>query len=211
MELEQLIGTNSFGNAIKQPFLLRRLDLLTLLLFFVWCLSPLGSQALQRVYWTEYDIIDVPGNTTMRVLDMTRPNQLFNSQNQTDSFKNMDFTTQLQLISSYYSTTFLPLTYAESIKGDDQDRYNNILFPLNPKGKFGSLSGQILNGTSGINRDLAYSSSFGASIYLPKSQISAEEMSDPPKKPKTKSSKQTNIGLPWDDVFFSMNQSYCKF
>ncbi|KAK0743996.1 hypothetical protein B0T18DRAFT_448539 [Schizothecium vesticola] len=50
MELEQLVGSNSFGAVMKQPFLLRRLDLLTMGIFLIWALSPLGSQALIRSY-----------------------------------------------------------------------------------------------------------------------------------------------------------------
>lgn len=50
MELEQLIGSNSFSAVMKQPILLRRLDLLTLGIFVIWALSPIGSQALLRTY-----------------------------------------------------------------------------------------------------------------------------------------------------------------
>lgn len=53
IELEQLVGSNSFGSVMKQPFLLRRLDVLTLIIFFIWALSPIGSQALIRVYTLE--------------------------------------------------------------------------------------------------------------------------------------------------------------
>ncbi len=53
MELEQLVGSNSFGAVMKQPFFLRRLDVLTLLIFLVWSFSPLGSQALLRIYSLE--------------------------------------------------------------------------------------------------------------------------------------------------------------
>lgn len=54
MQLEQLVGSNSFGSAIKQPMVLRQLDALSLLLLLTWCLSPFGSQALQRTYRTGF-------------------------------------------------------------------------------------------------------------------------------------------------------------
>ncbi len=57
MQLEQLVGSNSFASAIKQPIVLRRLDVYTLVIFVAWCLSPLGSQAIERVQtpaWKEH-------------------------------------------------------------------------------------------------------------------------------------------------------------
>lgn len=63
MQLEQLVGSNSFGSAIKQPMVLRQLDTLSLMLLLTWCLSPFGSQALQRTYHTgfaqEFDTAEV--------------------------------------------------------------------------------------------------------------------------------------------------------
>jgi hypothetical protein len=76
MELEQLVGSNSFGAAIKQPFFLRRIDLLTLLLFVVWCLSPLGSQGLQRA-WTTQIPLSVTTTESVYFIDTTSPNPLF--------------------------------------------------------------------------------------------------------------------------------------
>lgn len=63
MQLEQLVGSNSFGSAVKQPMVLRQLDALSLLLLLTWCLSPFGSQALQRTYRTgfaqRFDTVEV--------------------------------------------------------------------------------------------------------------------------------------------------------
>ena len=39
MDLEELVGSNSFANVMKQPILLRRLTLLTPIIFITWCLS----------------------------------------------------------------------------------------------------------------------------------------------------------------------------
>ncbi|KAH8902051.1 hypothetical protein BR93DRAFT_362954 [Coniochaeta sp. PMI_546] len=106
MELEQLIGSNSFGSAIKQPFLLRRLDLLTLLLLVVWCLSPLGSQALQRTYTIGPEIV----NTTMPVLylDMTVSNRFFSYNNLAVLMHQNTIYDVMQKMSSFYVATFLP-------------------------------------------------------------------------------------------------------
>jgi hypothetical protein len=45
--LEQLISSHSVASALKQPFVLRSLNWLTLGLLMLWGLSPLGSQAMQ--------------------------------------------------------------------------------------------------------------------------------------------------------------------
>ncbi|OIW25465.1 hypothetical protein CONLIGDRAFT_648490 [Coniochaeta ligniaria NRRL 30616] len=106
MELEQLIGSNSFGSAVKQPFLLRRLDLLTLLLLVVWCLSPLGSQALQRTYTIGPAVI----NTTMPVLylDMTVSNRFFSLTNLAQLNHQGTLNDVMQKMSNFYLATFLP-------------------------------------------------------------------------------------------------------
>lgn len=77
MQLEQLVGSNSFGSAIKQPMVLRQLDALSLLLLLTWCLSPFGSQALQRAYRTgfaqKFDTVEV------YYLDQTGSSKVFAS------------------------------------------------------------------------------------------------------------------------------------
>ncbi|MCJ1382065.1 hypothetical protein MMC17_005177 [Xylographa soralifera] len=49
MTLEQLISSHSVAGAIKQPFLLRRLDWISIALLFLWSSSPLASQAMQHM------------------------------------------------------------------------------------------------------------------------------------------------------------------
>jgi hypothetical protein len=46
--LEQLIGSRTLGGAIMTPFGLSAFNLLGIILLALWCLSPLGSQALLR-------------------------------------------------------------------------------------------------------------------------------------------------------------------
>lgn len=106
MELEQLVGSNSFGSAIKQPFLLRRLDLLTLLLVAIWCLSPLGSQALQRTYTIDYAMVQ----STMPVyyLDMTSSNRIYSIQNLGVLIHTGSDSILQQKLSMTYQSLFLP-------------------------------------------------------------------------------------------------------
>jgi hypothetical protein len=123
LRIEQLIGSNSFGSAVKQPFTLRRLDLLTLAIFAIWCLSPLGSQALQRVYIkTQRSMNDQP---TLRYLNTNGQNEMFSfgANGTTDE---VDFQTKMQLISVYYNAAFLPPSERDGKAGIIfQDRYGN--------------------------------------------------------------------------------------
>jgi hypothetical protein len=127
MELEQLVGSNSFGSAMKQPFLLRRLDVLTLALFLIWCLSPLGTQGLQRSY---NKIPNVSTNdTTVHYLDMTGNNPLWSYNAQSSSDTNR--TAQIQLVSVYYMAAFLPVSERDVVDQKVfQDRYDNPGIPL---------------------------------------------------------------------------------
>lgn len=152
MELEQLIGSHSFASAMKQPFLLRRLDIFTLVLFLVWCLSPLGTQGLQRSYGKTPQIthdytVEVP------YLNMTGYNRLF-SHNVSNAVKDDDYYSDLQLASVYYMSAFLPLSESDQVKNTMyQDRYDNpgISLPVVP-GKYS---------------DTPLASAYGVPIVLP--------------------------------------------
>ncbi|CAK7212230.1 hypothetical protein SBRCBS47491_001387 [Sporothrix bragantina] len=54
MQLEQLVGSSSFASALKQPIMLRRLDVYALVIFVAWCLSPIGGQAIVRVISSDW-------------------------------------------------------------------------------------------------------------------------------------------------------------
>lgn len=120
MELEQLVGSSSFASAMKQPILLRRLDLLTLALFGIWCLSPLGSQALQRVY--SLDRHEVPGTADIKLVPTYGRNRLFDSANGS-IFRNSlegdrEYSELLQLASSYYIAALTPHPEEEKYTSD---------------------------------------------------------------------------------------------
>ncbi|MCJ1395073.1 hypothetical protein MMC18_007954, partial [Xylographa bjoerkii] len=77
MTLEQLISSHSVGAAIKQPFFLRNVNGLAIALLCLWSLSPLASQALQRMSYLDF----VSNNATISVpyLDTTGSNSIFSS------------------------------------------------------------------------------------------------------------------------------------
>jgi hypothetical protein len=123
-ELEQLVGSTSFASAMKQPILLRRLDLLTLLLFTVWCLSPLGSQGLQRSFGTRPNSTDT--TNLVSYLNMTGPNALFGPDS---AVTGTDHNTKLQIALDYFMAAFLPTPRGVSVNPTDQDRYDNPTIP----------------------------------------------------------------------------------
>jgi hypothetical protein len=54
--LEQLVTSHSVSSALKQPFVLRRINWVTIGLLALWALSPLGSQAMQYTTNTRLDV-----------------------------------------------------------------------------------------------------------------------------------------------------------
>jgi hypothetical protein len=62
--LEQLMGSRTVGGAITTQFRLRSVGLVAVGLIFLWLLSPLGSQAVQRILTTTARPITSSGNVT---------------------------------------------------------------------------------------------------------------------------------------------------
>lgn len=75
--LEQLLHSTSFASAVKQPFFLRHIDWLAIALVALWSLSPLASQAMQRMKTPQagWEPVDV----NIFYLDTTVGNGAFNS------------------------------------------------------------------------------------------------------------------------------------
>ncbi|PMD30216.1 hypothetical protein L207DRAFT_641787 [Hyaloscypha variabilis F] len=67
MTLEQLISSHSLASAIKQPFLLQRLNWVSIALLCLWSLSPLAGQAFLRMSYLAPS--GVVHNTTLQYLD----------------------------------------------------------------------------------------------------------------------------------------------
>ncbi|KAH8660022.1 hypothetical protein BX600DRAFT_438248 [Xylariales sp. PMI_506] len=138
MELEQLVGSNSFASAVKQPFVLRRLNLLTLGMLFIWCLSPIGSQAMQYVYNLERGVVNE--NIDIKYLRTYGNNRLFSP-----SAASLDDLTQsalLELVSVAYMSSLMPPYTAEYgiVNGphhgtSGQDMYNHPV--VNQHGSYG--------------------------------------------------------------------------
>ncbi|CAK7234221.1 hypothetical protein SEUCBS140593_008868 [Sporothrix eucalyptigena] len=123
MQLEQLVGSNSFASAIKQPLLLRRLDLYTLAIFAAWCLSPIGSQALVRVQtakWTQSCT-----NSTMWYLSRNGINPVFDAI--TDGYykDNNDDGTHLQQATITFNALFDPVPAGDPSTHYYQDTWGN--------------------------------------------------------------------------------------
>jgi hypothetical protein len=123
MRLEQLLGSNSFGSAIKQPMVLRQLDMLSLLLLLTWCLSPLGSQALQRSYTTGLEENTVAA--TVYYLNKTGNNKVF-SDGKTQDKESAEHALDNQLTSIQFLSTLLPVD--ESLSSDSSSSWMDGYF-----------------------------------------------------------------------------------
>ncbi|KAM7183983.1 hypothetical protein V8F33_013254 [Rhypophila sp. PSN 637] len=121
MELEQLVGSHSVGSVLKQPFFLRRLDALTLFIFLIWSLSPLGSQALQRVYTLDRGLVS--DNAPVLYVPLLGENRLL-SPGVGDRFHNAsNIAEHWQMALTYFMAGYIPegermLTVPESSEAD---------------------------------------------------------------------------------------------
>jgi hypothetical protein len=123
MELEQLVGSSSFASAVKQPIILRKVDTLALVLFVTWCISPLGSSALQRTYSTTGSMVNT--TTTAYYLKTTGPNRLFGREHEfaiTQDSTNRSLPDAVQDISILYMSIFSP---RDVVSSPDEDEYNH--------------------------------------------------------------------------------------
>lgn len=124
MELEQLIGSNSFSAVMKQPILLRRLDLLTLGIFVIWALSPIGSQALLRTYSLGRPYVEEIGPALY--VPIMGENMLLSPHAADKIAKTSDVAELWQIVSTFYISALLypsPSRYATG-KFFNQDAYN---------------------------------------------------------------------------------------
>lgn len=105
LQLEQLVGSNSFASALKQPIMLRRLDIYTLAIFVAWCLSPIGGQALVRVVTGEWR--QKCNSTTMWYLSRNGINPVYAPSEDFYADGN-DYGTHLQQATMTFATIFNP-------------------------------------------------------------------------------------------------------
>ena len=193
MELEQLVGSNSFGAVMKQPFFLRRLDILTLLIFLVWSFSPLGSQALLRVYSLER------GNKSDTISVMYAPllgdNQLLTPG---AGPKNSTELSELwQAVSVYYIGAFVEADVEYIMgAGNGQDDYNHPV-PW--------ISGCQENGTAPIE-DCVFSA-FGVPVALPPAVVKLDWELDEDDRKKA----AADALAPSENINFPIISSYYNF
>ncbi|KAK3342200.1 hypothetical protein B0T25DRAFT_618005 [Lasiosphaeria hispida] len=194
MELEQLVGSNSFGAVVKQPFLLRRLDLLTLGIFAIWALSPIGSQALLRSYTLER------GRVNDKLPVKYAPIHGYNMLLSPGAEKKIDNGTILsnlwQATSSYYVQAFLEdgVKRSDDNKSQGQDPYNHPL-PL-----------KFIPGSVGPVQTI--SSLYGLPIALvPPTALSPRDSEQGKQEQKASADAQ----IPFEDVQFPVTSSYFDF
>ncbi|KUJ11328.1 uncharacterized protein LY89DRAFT_242512 [Mollisia scopiformis] len=163
MTLEQLVNSNSVASSIKQPFLLRRFNWITVALLVLWGLSPLATQAMQRISKTKSDDYITP--SWLRYVDTAKNNSNYLSA-PSDEFSNVEAD-----FNRLYSAAFLP-TYVTL----GSDPYNNALIPLldDPSNK---THWQDVDPTAGYYY-LDYASAYGVPVAVMNSSFSDDYFSD---------------------------------
>ncbi|KAK0716359.1 hypothetical protein B0H67DRAFT_610877 [Lasiosphaeris hirsuta] len=194
MELEQLVGSNSFGAVVKQPFLLRRLDLLTLGIFAIWALSPIGSQALLRSYTLERGRID--DRLPVKYAPALGYNMLLSPGAQKKIDNGTILSNLWQATSSYYVQAFLEdgVKRSDDQNSQRQDPYNHPL-PL-----------KLLPDPLGPVQTI--SSLYGLPIALiPPTALSSRD----PEQSKQEQKASADAQIPFEDVQFPVTSSYFDF
>lgn len=181
MQLEQLVGSNSFGNAIKQPMVLRQLDVLTLLLLLTWCLSPFGSQALQRSYYTgfaqEADTVEV------HYLNQTGANKVF-GRDWVDTTSATAHAADNQMTAILFLSTLVPWDDS-GLKGDtsEMDQYYHPV---------------LQKPTDSLNDTQPIAGS-GIPIVLPETKLTQAQ------------SAETDTAAQYEDFYLNVTSSYYEF
>jgi hypothetical protein len=157
---------------MKQPIMLRRLDILTLLLFTVWCLSPLGSQGLQRSFGNRPN--STVSTSEVNYLNMSGTNPLFAPGS---AVNGADHDTKLQIALDYFMAAFLPTPRRVSVNPTDQDRYDNPTIPninlLEPQNTtdnkiyYDVFDYKTMTGNDSDYSDYNHTSAWGVPMKLP--------------------------------------------
>jgi hypothetical protein len=112
------MGSNSVASSIKQPFLLRRFDLVTIALLILWSLSPLATQALQRMSF------DSTGDTLSKqivwYLDTWTRNSEFNADMFPNSEQNLGNTGYI--IAQFFEASTIPPAQGQPVYQDPWSR-----------------------------------------------------------------------------------------
>lgn len=194
MELEQLVGSNSFGAVMKQPFFLRRLDVLTLLIFLVWSLSPVGSQALLRIYTLERSVVH--DAVAVMYAPLLGDNRLLTPD---VAPKNATVLSELwQAVSVYYTGAFTE-SDADYLMGGSwfQDQYNHPLSSY-PCQEPGNSSSPYQNCTLSM---------FGIPVDLPPAAVASDWEVDEEDRKKV----SADAVVPFENITFPVTSSYFNF
>jgi len=194
MELEQLIGSNSFGAVMKQPFLLRRLDLLTLGIFIIWALSPIGSQALLRTYTLERGYVE---DEVAVVYAPVLGNNMLLSPGAAEKIGNPTILSNIwQSVSVYYVGAFMRegVKRVSDPKSFNQDTYNHPL----PK--------KVVD--TGYGEYFETLSLYGVPLGLPPLAVNLFEATE---KDKDKAKASADAQAPFENITFPITSSYFNF
>ncbi|MCJ1477820.1 hypothetical protein MMC13_006493 [Lambiella insularis] len=121
MTLEQLISSHSVASAIKQPFLLRKINWLSLVLLCLWSLSPLAGQALLRMSYVVTGGATSP--TLLHYQDTVQYNVAFGAGG--DNYTAGGYSAEIDGI--YGALLLSPLIEQQE---DGQDKWSNPRIPL---------------------------------------------------------------------------------
>ncbi|KAK1829561.1 hypothetical protein QBC39DRAFT_413233 [Podospora conica] len=192
MELEQLVGSNSFGAVMKQPFLLRRLDFLTVGIFVIWALSPIGSQALIRSYELKRD--EVTATAPVAYVPIMGHNMLLtpNARNAIE-----DETTRSELwqrASIYFIGSFMGMGTAAGTSTIPQDIYNHPLPVLEYMGPHMDIPNPL--------------GRFGVPVAMPMPKVNSYTSSDPEADKKVQQAARAQD--PYEHLTFNMKSSVFK-
>lgn len=172
--LEQLIGSRTLGGAIMTPFGLSTFNLLGLALLAIWCLSPLGSQALLRIL--SITLRPVLTNTTSVYQDVRCYTPLSEWEGHTPQaigFYNVRFSnfagrygSVLQVPSDMQSDSMdiwgnvrIPFLDEDDPDEEDRDGWQNITWANDPS-RFSSLAGLPISSLPEGNNTLHLESSY---------------------------------------------------
>jgi hypothetical protein len=134
------------AGAIKQPFLLRRVNLISVLLLCLWSLSPLAGQALLRMSYT--DSAPTSQSIDLQYVDTTVSSPAFGGQSSTASMA--------QLVDMLYGSAILAPVPAQQAS---MDTWGNIKIPV-----LQSLGATDVNGWSAVTGQPSYSSLAGVPV-----------------------------------------------
>ncbi|KAK0641824.1 hypothetical protein B0T16DRAFT_420578 [Cercophora newfieldiana] len=208
MELEQLVGSSSFAAVMKQPFFLRRLDLLTIGIFIIWALSPIGSQALIRSY--SLDRASVTDRVEVLYVPLLGNNTLLSPGAEQNISGGLALGELWQVVASYYMATFIPrgIKSEGDSKSYGQDSFNH---PLPAVSQFGGHNYWV--------------SSYGIPLAMPQSALMIEKLAieepmynegkSPEEVEKERKEKALKAGRgavdPFEKVMFPITSSYFAF